>query len=567
MTHALVGTRTLRFFARERRRVSLGEAFPSDTPGRVPARVPGEMSSGASTRATLRRLLRVASRYDVERPHLKALLPSPSARGDGSAKTTLRDLVRRTALDPAGHGLPVADPPRARALVHGNLDALETVMRRAEAQTALQRRDARAISAGGSASGGSDAALSVARAGDHLGRPRLEMADAVRRAVDTTLTRVSAERLASITHDASAEPWLRRAGARETRRRRGATASATASASFDASRSPFPPRPRRKGHPNAAWYADRLDDALEGEADATRTSRTSRTREYPDTSASRVTMLHGRLARLFREARAVGCPPNASDVARAVTFLAETTTKNDENDENKTLGDDARLADASERAVDAALRLAWTFFRPPNGDTDDEASDLEISRSAADAVVAAAALSAAATPAGSASKRARTARALNLLQAHMDVCGRAPGRDAAAAAVAVAARFVADESGTARVAKAPTKAATDHRSEETLGYDWLARTVARLESLGVGVAPRARRAVLAAAEKSSGLDEAFAVLKRWKRSGGSPDADAVLGLLEWAVEAGDDEKARWLEEELAATGKGAYLASLNSPGC
>ena len=557
MTHALVGTRTLRFFARERRRVSLGEAFPSDTPGRVPARVPGEMSSGASTRATLRRLLRVASRYDVERPHLKALLPSPSARGDGSAKTTLRDLVRRTALDPAGHGLPVADPPRARALVRGNLDALETVMRRADAQTALQRRDARAISAGGSASGGSDAALSVARAGDHLGRPRLEMADAVRRAVDTTLTRVSAERLASITHDASAEPWLRRAGARETRRRRGANATATASASFDASRLPFPPRPRRKGHPNAAWYADRLDDALEGEADASRTSRTSRTREYPDTSASRVTILHGRLARLFREARAVGCPPNASDVARAVTFLAETTTKNDEK-----LGD-ARLADASERAVDAALSLAWTFFRPPDGDAEDEASDLG---AAADAVVAAAALSAAATPAGSASKRARTTRALNLLHAHMDVCGRAPGRDAAAAAVAVAARFVADESGTARVAKAP-RAATDHRSEETLGYDWLARTVARLESLGVGVAPRARRAVLAAAEKSSGLDEAFAVLKRWKRSGGSPDADAVLGLLEWAVEAGDDEKARWLEEELAATGKGAYLASLNSPGC
>ena len=565
MTHALVGTRTLRFFARERRRVSLGEAFPSDTPGRVPARVPGEMSSGASTRATLRRLLRVASRYDVERPHLKALLPSPSARGDGSAKTTLRDLVRRTALDPAGHGLPVADPPRARALVHGNLDALETVMRRAEAQTAVQRRDARAISAGGSASGGSDAALSVARAGDHLGRPRLEMADAVRRAVDATLTRVSAERLASITHDASAEPWLRRAGARETRRRRGATASPTTSASFDASRSPFSPRPRRKGHPNAAWYADRLDDVLEGEADASRTSRTSRTREYPDTSASRVLITHGRLARLFNEARAVGCPPNASDVARAVTFLAETTTK---NDEKQTLGDDARLADASERAVDAALRLAWTFFRPPNGDADDEASDLEASDlgAAADAVVAAAALSAAATPAGSASKRARTARALNLLHAHMDVCGRAPGRDAAAAAVAVAARFVADESGTTRVAKNP-RAATDHRSEETLGYDWLARTVARLESLGVGVAPRARRAVLAAAEKSSGLDEAFAVLERWKRSGGSPDADAVLGLLEWAVEAGDDEKARWLEEELAGTGKGAYLASLNSPGC
>ena len=91
--------------------------------------------------------------------------------------------------------------------------------------------------------------------------------------------------------------------------------------------------------------------------------------------------------------------------------------------------------------------------------------------------------------------------------------------------------------------------------------------MARLESLDVGIAPRARRAVLAAAERASGLDEAFDAMRRWKTSGGSPDADAVLGLLEWAVEAGDDEKISWLEEELAATGKGAYLASLNSPVC
>ena len=152
---------------------------------------------------------------------------------------------------------------------------------------------------------------------------------------------------------------------------------------------------------------------------------------------------HGRLARLFNEARAVGCPPNASDVARAVKFLAETTTTNDTGVAAR-LGD-ACLADASERAVDAALRLAWTFFRPPEGDADDGASDLGVGHlgvgAAADAVVAAAALSAAATPAGSASKRARTARALNLLHAHMDVCGRAPGFHAATAAVAAAARF------------------------------------------------------------------------------------------------------------------------------
>ena len=473
MTHALVGTRTLRFFARERRRVSLGEAFPSDTPGRVPARVPGEMSSGASTRATLRRLLRVASRYDVERPHLKALLPSPSARGDGSAKTTLRDLVRRTALDPAGHGLPVADPPRARALVRGNLDALETVMRRADAQTALQRRDARAISAGGSASGGSDAALSVARAGDHLGRPRLEMADAVRRAVDTTLTRVSAERLASITRDANAEPWLRRAGARETRRRRdvrgGWSAPATAAAAAnDAPGAFFGVSAFRKGsaRPNAEWYADRLDAVLEE-------ARTETPRTDPNT-------VYGSIARLFREARATGCPPPVTDVARAATFLAETTSsprviaRGDEEEISRR--DDGSLADASERGVDAALRLAWTAFEMEGtylrdgGRTDETVAfdgfdDESITRTeaskenkngavgaAADAVVSAAARCAAATPAGPA-KRNRTVRALNLLHAHMDVCVDAPGRDAAAAAVAVAARFVADESDTSEKKK------------------------------------------------------------------------------------------------------------------
>ena len=60
---------------------------------------------------------------------------------------------------------------------------------------------------------------------------------------------------------------------------------------------------------------------------------------------------------------------------------------------------------------------------------------------------------------------------------------------------------------------------------------------------------------------------AFEVVERWKRRGGSPDAEAVLGLLEWAAEVGDEDKFRWLEDELETTGKGAYLAALNKPQC
>ena len=492
------------------------------------------MSSGASARATLRRLLRVASQYDVDRPHLKALFPSPSARGDGSETMTLRDLVRRTALDPAGHGLPMADLPRARALIRRNVVALESVLRRAEAQTALRRRHARSpASPDGSA------------------RKRVELADLVRRAVDATLREVGAERLARITHDTNAEPWLRRAGARETRRRRDVRRGWSAPDAVDVANAPdafFGISPSREGHhPNAAWYADRLDAAL-----------------LEEEGTTDVHAVYRRLARLFREARATGCPPPVKDVARAATFLAETTLRAARGDETSSaradasLGGrrDARFADASERALDAALGLAWTAFevvgdRESRDGSSEEASE-SAARAAADAVVSAAARCAAATPAGPA-KRDRTVRALNLLHAHMDVCGSKTGRDAAAEAVAVAARFVADES--------------DKDAKASLSYDRVARTVARLESLDVGVAPRARRALLAAAEKSRGLDEAFAVVERWKRSGGSPDADAVAGLLEWAVELGDDEKAQWLEEELVATGKGAYLASLNSPGC
>jgi hypothetical protein len=37
--------------------------------------------------------------------------------------------------------------------------------------------------------------------------------------------------------------------------------------------------------------------------------------------------------------------------------------------------------------------------------------------------------------------------------------------------------------------------------------------------------------------------------------------------LEWAAEEGDQHKVAFLEEELFTSGKGHYLAALNSPTC
>ena len=57
------------------------------------------------------------------------------------------------------------------------------------------------------------------------------------------------------------------------------------------------------------------------------------------------------------------------------------------------------------------------------------------------------------------------------------------------------------------------------------------------------------------------------MVEQWKERGGSPGAEAVLGLLEWALEVGDKHKAGWLEDELTSTGKGQYLAALNRNSC
>ena len=90
----------------------------------------------------------------------------------------------------------------------------------------------------------------------------------------------------------------------------------------------------------------------------------------------------------------------------------------------------------------------------------------------------------------------------------------------------------------------------------------------RCERSGVGVDAGTWGSVSDAAATRGGLGDAFDALERWKRGGGSPDAGRVAGLLEWALEEGDEEKRAWLEEELESTGKGAYLIRLNAgPGC
>ena len=96
--------------------------------------------SSAQTARALRRLLRVARRYDVERPHLKALLPlrdaSDLARG-ASDPPSLRARIAETARDPLAHGLDprsARDPRRVEALLTRNALALERVLRRADAR-------------------------------------------------------------------------------------------------------------------------------------------------------------------------------------------------------------------------------------------------------------------------------------------------------------------------------------------------------------------------------------------------------------------------------------------------
>lgn len=49
--------------------------------------------------------------------------------------------------------------------------------------------------------------------------------------------------------------------------------------------------------------------------------------------------------------------------------------------------------------------------------------------------------------------------------------------------------------------------------------------------------------------------------------GGSVPAQSLLELIEWAAEVGDRKKLAFLEDELFASGKGQYLAALNSPSC
>jgi hypothetical protein len=556
----------------------------------------------------LRRLLRVASRYDVDRPHLKALLPSSSARGDDvSEKTTLRDLVRRTVRDPAGYGLSETNPERRRAVIRRNLIAMEYVFRRAEtSETSGRPEEVESEGESWSAPSGTPPHPLSTATGSRRTLPRVEMVEVVRRAIDVTLRDVSDERLACITNDARGEAWMRRAGERETARRRGEEFRGGV-------------KTTRRRHPNARWYAGRLDALLaDGETERERddyATKLSREEEMRRTRNERnPSGLVDDITRLFREMRDVGCPVSVKDAARAVAAVAsfprnasvsfgtnvgatDDLTSRDAREERGGCDGTSALASVLESKVDAALVLAWRCL----GDADEgaridpgwfEASasvsgtldrdDAAVS-AAFDAVVLASATSAGLTSWEDASvKRTRVARAVRLVHASLDLV-RSPGRDAAAEAVVVAAGFVADEKRKSRERKTSFADAggrlpldfsngsfgSQNGLAGELSYASVSALVDRMGSRDppVGIAPRAWRALLRAAECEDDLGEAFGVLERWKRSGHSPDADAVFGILEWASETGDDGKIEWLESELMQTGKGAYLARLNAPGC
>ena len=92
-------------------------------------------------------------------------------------------------------------------------------------------------------------------------------------------------------------------------------------------------------------------------------------------------------------------------------------------------------------------------------------------------------------------------------------------------------------------------------------------TALEVHSAGTGVGDQAWASLLAAAERQGTLETAFRVVRLQKARGGSPNAEAVHSLLEWAVEVGDKDLAAWLEDELVKTGKAQYLAALSNPKC
>jgi hypothetical protein len=458
--------------------------------------------SSAQTARALRRLLRVARRYDVERPHLKALLPlrdaSDLARG-ASDPPSLRARIAETARDPLAHGLDprsARDPRRVEALLTRNALALERVLRRADA------RDPSRVPASSSSP------------------PRR-----LRRWDWDALREMSRER--------------ERAEAR-----------------LDA-------------HPNLPWFADRLDDLKAAESSVASGSS---------------------FARLFAEMRAVACAPTFAMRAEAVEAVASRPFLGSADEAARLFWVEEAYAEEADAAKRAFFRGEATETSPNDATTtrptkrgegmfyssgcapDDSVS---LARSVPDEEdeyyrrVAGALLGALAR--GDATGALNPRRALRALHAALDLtgedyrCGDDDEKNGGRQSKKVAPVGVPSSAANSALAAAADAA----RRGGTINDVRAVRDACeRCERSGVGVDAGTWGSVSDAAATRGCLGDAFDALERWKRSGGSPDAGRVAGLLEWALEEGDEEKRAWLEEELESTGKGAYLIRLNAgPGC
>ena len=456
--------------------------------------------SSAQTARALRRLLRVARRYDVERPHLKALLPlrdaSDLARG-ASDPPSLRARIAETARDPLAHGLDprsARDPRRVEALLTRNALALERVLRRADA------RDPSRVPASSSSP------------------PRR-----LRRWDWDALREMSRER--------------ERAEAR-----------------LDA-------------HPNLPWFADRLDDLKAAESSVASGSS---------------------FARLFAEMRAVACAPTFAMRAEAVEAVASRPFLGSADEAARLFWAEEAYAEEADAAKRAFFRGEATGTSPNDATTtrpttrgegmfyssgrapDDSVS---LARSVPDEEdeyyrrVTGALLGALAR--GDATGALNPRRALRALHAALDLTGE-DSRGGDDVEKNGGRKKVARVGVPSSAANSALAAAADAaRRGGTIDDVRAVRDACeRCERSGVGVDAGTWGSVSDAAATRGGLGDAFDALERWKRGGGSPDAGRVAGLLEWALEEGDEEKRAWLEEELESTGKGAYLIRLNAgPGC
>ena len=422
--------------------------------------------SSAQTARALRRLLRVARRYDVERPHLKALLPlrdaSDLARG-ASDPPSLRARIAETARDPLAHGLDprsARDPRRVEALLTRNALALERVLRRADA------RDPSRVPASSSSP------------------PR---------------------RLRRWDWDAL----------RETSRERE-----RAEARLDA-------------HPNLPWFADRLDDLKATESSVASGSSFARLAEMRAVACAPTFAMRAsreavasrpflgsadEAARLFWAEEAYA---EEADAAKRAFFCGEATgtSPNDATTTRPTKRGEGMFY-SSGRAPDDSVSLACSV-----PDEEDEYYRR-----------VAGALSARSREGDATGARILAARSARSTRRSTSPERTPRGDDVEKNGGAKRRRAGVPVGGELGLAAAAGRAARG-----TIDASARSRRVRAVRTKGAGADAGTWGSVsdAAATPEASGC---FDALERWKRGGGSPDAGRVAGLLEWALEEGDEEK-------------------------